>query len=59
MVNRWLVDTQEYDYTLEDILRKDNPIANGFSRLVANNMPINIIAMLSPTAKIPENLQVQ
>jgi hypothetical protein len=58
MVYRWLVDTQEFDYTLEDILGKNNPIADGFSRLVANNMPANIIAMLLPTAKIPEHLQV-
>jgi hypothetical protein len=58
MVYQWLVDTQEFDYTLEDILGENNPIADGFSRLVANNMPANIIAMLSPTAKIPEHLQV-
>jgi hypothetical protein len=57
MVYRWLVDTQVYDYTLEDILGKDNPIADGFSRLLANNMPANIIAILSPPAKIPEHLQ--
>jgi hypothetical protein len=50
MVYRWLVDTKEYDFTLKVILGKDNP--------VANNMPANIIAMLSPPAKIPENLQV-
>jgi hypothetical protein len=46
-VYRWLVDTQEFDYTFEHILGKNNPIANGFSRLVANNMPTNIVAMLS------------
>jgi transposase InsO family protein len=56
MVYRWLVDTQEFDYTFEHIFGKDNPIADGFSRLVANNMPI--IAMLLPAAKIPEHLQV-
>jgi hypothetical protein len=55
---RWLVDTQEFDYTFEHILGKNNPIADGFSHLVANNMPANIIAMLSPTAKIPEHLHV-
>jgi hypothetical protein len=61
MVYRWLVDTQEFDYTLEDILGKNNPIADGFSRLVANNMPANNMPannMISPTAKIPEHLQV-
>jgi hypothetical protein len=58
MVYRWLVDTQEYDYTLEDNLGIDNPIADGFSRLVANNMPTNIITMLSPPGKIPDNLHV-
>ena len=58
MVYRWLVDTQEFDYTLEDILGKNNSIADGFSRLVTNNMPGNIIGMLSPPAKIPEHLQV-
>jgi hypothetical protein len=59
MVYRWLVDTQEFDYTLEDILGKNNSIADGFSRLVANNMPANIIAMLSPPAKIPEHIHVR
>jgi hypothetical protein len=58
MVYRWLVDTQEFDYTLEDILGKNNSIADGFSRLIANNIPANIIAILLPTAKIPEHLQV-
>jgi hypothetical protein len=58
MVYRWLVDTQEFDYTLEDNLGKDNPIADGFSRLVDKNMPANIVAMLLPTAKIPEYVQV-
>jgi hypothetical protein len=58
MVYRWLVDTQEFDFTLEDILGKDNPVADGFSRLVANNVPANIITMLSPPAKIPEHLRV-
>jgi hypothetical protein len=52
MVYRWLLNTQQFDYTLEDILGKKNPIADGFSRLIANNMPANIIAMLSPPAKI-------
>jgi hypothetical protein len=58
MVYRWLIDTQEFEYTLEDILGKNNPIADGFSHLVANNIHAHIIAMLLPTAKIPEHLQV-
>ncbi len=58
MVYRWLVDIQEYDFKLEDILGKDNPVADGFSRLVANNMPAKLIAMLSPPIQIPEHLQV-
>jgi hypothetical protein len=39
MVQRWLVDVQEYDFKLKDILGKNNPVADGLSRLVANNMP--------------------
>jgi hypothetical protein len=58
MVYRWLVEIQEYDFTLEDILGKDNPVADGFSRLVANNMPSDIIAMLSPPHKIPERFLI-
>jgi transposase InsO family protein len=58
MVYRWLVDIQKYDFTLEDILGKDNPLADGFSRLVANNIPSDIIAMLSPPPKIPEQLLI-
>jgi hypothetical protein len=58
MVYRWLVDIQEYDFTQEDILGKDNPVADGFFRLVANNMPSDIIAMLSPPPKIPEQLLI-
>jgi hypothetical protein len=58
MVYRWLVDIQEYEFTLEHILGKNNPVADGFSRLVANNMPNDIIAMLAPPKKIQEQLQV-
>jgi hypothetical protein len=58
MVYRWLVDIQEFDFTLEDILGKDNPVADCFSRLVANNMPSDIIAMLSPPPKISEQLLI-
>jgi hypothetical protein len=58
MVYRWFVDTQEHDFTLEDILGKNNPVADGFSRFVANNMPAKIIAMLSPPPKISEQLQI-
>ena len=38
MIIRWWVDMQEYNYTLEDILCSNNPVADGFSRLVANHM---------------------
>jgi hypothetical protein len=53
MVYRWLVDIQEYDYSIEDILGVDNPVADWFSRLVANNMPPALIASLLPTEPIP------
>ena len=56
MVYRWLVDIQEYDYSIEDILGKNNPVADGFSRLVANNMPADVIASLLPPAPIPPEL---
>jgi hypothetical protein len=56
MVYRWLVDTQEYDYAFEDILGINNPVADGFSRLVENNMPV--IASLLPPEPIPEYLQI-
>jgi hypothetical protein len=39
MVYRWLVDIQEYDFTLEDILGINNPVADGFSRLVPEPIP--------------------
>jgi hypothetical protein len=58
MVYRWFVDIQEYDFTLEDILGKNNPVADDLSRLVANNMPAKIIAMLSPPPKILKQLQI-
>jgi hypothetical protein len=58
MVYRWLVDIQEYDFPLEDIPGKDNPVADSFSRLVGNNMPSDMIAMLSPPPKIPEQLLI-
>ena len=57
MVYRWLVDTQEYDYTFEHILGKNNPVADSFSRLVENNMPV--IASLLPPEPIPEYLRLQ
>jgi hypothetical protein len=40
-----VVDTQEYDFKLEDILGVNNP-ADGISRLVANNMTPAVIASL-------------
>jgi hypothetical protein len=46
MVYRWLVDTQEYDYAIEDILGVNNPVADGFSRLVQNNMKPEMICYL-------------
>ena len=39
---------QEYDYTLEDILGSNNPVADGFFRLVANNMTPGKLAALLP-----------
>jgi hypothetical protein len=58
MVNRWFVDTQEFDFTLEDILGKNNPVADGFSRLVANNMPKGIQAALVTPIPIPPEVNV-
>ena len=58
MVYRWLVDIQEYDFQLEDILGVDNPVADGFSRLVANNMTPELIASLLPPKPVPEYLQI-
>jgi hypothetical protein len=56
MVYRWLVDTQEYDYTFEDILGKNNPVTEG--KIVANNMPKDVIAMLLPPIAIPDSLYI-
>jgi hypothetical protein len=58
MVYRWLVDTQEYDFKLEDILGINNPVADGLSRLVANNMTLEVIASLLPPEPIPEYLYI-
>jgi hypothetical protein len=45
MVYRWLVDIK-YDYSIEDILGVENPVADRFLCLVANNMPPSLIASL-------------
>ena len=58
MVYRWLVDIQEYDYAIEDILGVNNPVADGFSRLVSNNMTPDVIASLLPPEPIPESLVI-
>jgi hypothetical protein len=58
MVYRWLIDTQKYDYAIEDILGVNNPVADGFSRLVQNNMKPEMIASLLPPKPIPENLKI-
>ena len=58
MVHRWQVDTQEFDFTIESILGIDNPVADGCSRLVQNNMTPAMIASLLPPQPIPEYLQV-
>ena len=58
MVHRWLVDTQEFDYSIEDILGKNNPVADGFSRLVENKMPKEMIASLLPPMPIPQYVQL-
>jgi hypothetical protein len=55
MVYHWLVDTQEYDYAIEDIL---GVVADGFSRLVQNNMKLEMIASLLPPKPIPEYLKI-
>jgi hypothetical protein len=36
----------------------DNPVADGFSRLVANNMPKDVIAMLLPPTAIPDSIYI-
>jgi len=56
MVYRWWVDIQEYDFTIEDILGVNNPVADGFSRLVANNMSPQLVASLLPPKPIPKYL---
>jgi transposase InsO family protein len=58
MVQRWQVDTQEFDFGIEDILGINNPVADGFSRLVQNNMTPALIASLLPPGPIPENIQI-
>jgi hypothetical protein len=62
MVYRWLVDIQEYDFSLEDILGINNPVADGISRLVANNMTPEehkvYITSLLPPPPLPKYLQV-
>ena len=58
MVHRWQVDTQEFDFKIEDILGINNPVADGCSRLVQNNMTPAMIASLLPPQPIPEYLRV-
>jgi hypothetical protein len=58
MVHRWLVDTQEFDYGMEGILGKYNPVADGFSRLVKSIMTKEMIASLLPPTLIPKYFQV-
>jgi transposase InsO family protein len=57
MVYCWLVDVQEYDFTLEDILGINNPVADEISRLVENNMTPEVIASLLPPELIPDYLR--
>jgi hypothetical protein len=49
MVYRWLVDTQEYDFKLEDILGVNNPVADGFSRLVEQHDTMMIVKFTAGT----------
>jgi transposase InsO family protein len=52
MIYRWWVSIQEFDFILKDILGKDNEVADGFSRLVKNEMTdkqLLITAMLIAT----------
>jgi len=52
MIYRWWVSIQEFDFILKDILGKDNEVADGFSRLVKNEMTdkqLLISAMLIAT----------
>ena len=49
---------QEYDYTLEDILGSNNPVADGFSRLVCNNMTPGQVAALLPMEEIPHEVYI-
>jgi transposase InsO family protein len=58
MVQRWQVDTQEFDFGIEDILGINNPVADGCSRLVQNNMTPAMIASLLPPAPIPEDIHI-
>ena len=58
MVYRWLVDVQEFDFNTEDILGKFNYVSDPISRLVANNMPADMIASLLPPTPIPMYLQI-
>jgi len=58
MVYRWMVECQEFDFNIEDILGINNPVADGFSRLVKNNMSPAMIASLLPPMPTPEYLKV-
>jgi hypothetical protein len=58
MVYRWLVDVREYDFTLEDILGVNNPVADGFPRVVATNMTPGLIASLLPPELILDYLRI-
>jgi hypothetical protein len=58
MVYPWLLDTQEYDYAIEDIRGVNNPVADGFSRLVQNNMKLEMIASLLHPKPIPEYIKI-
>jgi transposase InsO family protein len=58
MVYRWMVDTQEFDFSVEDILGINNPVADGFSRLVQNNMTPELITSLLPPQPIPEYISI-
>jgi transposase InsO family protein len=57
MIYRWWISIQEFDFILKDILGKDNEVADGFSRLVNNQMTdkqLLISAMLIAKPMSPE-----
>ena len=61
MIIRWYLDIQEFDFFLQHILGKNNPVSDGFSRCVLNQMKlkdvqaldVQALAALLPAVPIP------